>query len=106
MYMIRLLIGALCVVCCTSIKDGQDYDFIVIGIESGGSIMAARLSEPDNNWTVLALDRGGTTDSINGETYDAILVVCMIRIIFQYHKIICSDVLYEIPDVMVLVEQQ
>ncbi|CAF3203369.1 unnamed protein product [Rotaria sp. Silwood2] len=30
---------------------------------SGGSIMAARLSEPDNNWSVLALDRGSASDS-------------------------------------------
>jgi choline dehydrogenase len=47
---------------CTSIVSGLEYDFIVVGVGSGGSIMAARLSEPDHNWTVLALDRGTAPD--------------------------------------------
>jgi choline dehydrogenase len=42
----------------------------VVGTGSGGSIMAARLSEPDNNWSVLALDRGGAPDSIEQEEVD------------------------------------
>ena len=48
--------------CCTSIVTSLEYDFIVVGVGSGGSIMAARLSEPDHNWTVLALDRGSAPD--------------------------------------------
>jgi choline dehydrogenase-like flavoprotein len=48
--------------CCTSITNDLEYDFIVVGVGSGGSIMAARLSESDNNWSVLALDRGATDD--------------------------------------------
>jgi choline dehydrogenase len=47
---------------CASITNGLEYDFIVVGVGSGGSIMAARLSEPDNNWSVLALDRGAVPD--------------------------------------------
>jgi choline dehydrogenase-like flavoprotein len=43
---------------CTFSND-LEYDFIVVGVGSGGSIMAARLSEPEKNWSVLALDRGG-----------------------------------------------
>ncbi|CAF4960923.1 unnamed protein product [Rotaria sp. Silwood1] len=53
---------ATCLMFCTSITNGQEYDFIVVGVGSGGSIMAARLSEADKNWTVLALDRGSPRD--------------------------------------------
>ncbi len=48
----------MCLVCCAFTKNDLEYDFIVVGVGSGGSIMAARLSEPPNNWSVLALDRG------------------------------------------------
>ncbi len=62
MLLIELFIGAICLTCCAPIVSGQEYDFIVVGVGSGGSIMAARLSEPDHNWTVLALDRGSAPD--------------------------------------------
>src|SRR5690349_9908187 len=62
MHIIQLLMRATYLMFCTSITYGLEYDFIVVGVGSGGSIMAARLSEPDNNWSVLALDRGGTRD--------------------------------------------
>jgi choline dehydrogenase len=62
MFLIELFIGAICLTCCTSIVTSLEYDFIVVGVGSGGSIMAARLSEPDHNWTVLALDRGTAPD--------------------------------------------
>jgi choline dehydrogenase len=58
MHIIHLLMGATYLMFCASIMNGLEYDFIVVGVGSGGSIMAARLSEPDNNWSVLALDRG------------------------------------------------
>jgi choline dehydrogenase len=62
MFLIQFFIEAICLMCCTSIISGLEYDFIVVGVGSGGSIMAARLSEPDHNWTVLALDRGSVPD--------------------------------------------
>ncbi|CAF5120858.1 unnamed protein product, partial [Rotaria sp. Silwood1] len=49
---------------------GQEYDFIVLGIGSAGSIMAARSSEPDNNWSVLALDRGIQRNSVQNDGWD------------------------------------
>src|SRR5271168_142141 len=62
MFLIQFFIEAICLMYCTSIISGLEYDFIVVGVGSGGSIMTARLSEPDNNWTVLALDRGSPRD--------------------------------------------
>lgn len=62
--------GATYLVLCSSITNDLEYDFIVVGVGSGGSIMAARLSEPDNNWTVLALDRGSAHDTKQQEEID------------------------------------
>jgi choline dehydrogenase len=70
MYIIQLFIVAIYCICCLSTGSNLEYDFIIVGVGSGGSIMAARLSEPDNNWSVLALDRGSAGDLTQQDQMD------------------------------------
>ena len=53
----QVLVAIICYTYYTAIICSHEYDFIVVGVESAGSILAARVSEPNNNWSVLALDR-------------------------------------------------
>ena len=48
----------------------NEYDFIVVGVGSAGSMMASRLSEPDNNWSVLALDRGSARSPARPDPFE------------------------------------